>query len=143
MASAAGISSNSSKRCARRIPVCLNSASYIRSEPASAPVCEIAALAPASERPILNATIGLPACAARKAAARNLLTSRTVSTYSAITFVASSSTSQSMKSANSRSTSLLVEIILASPIPRADARASNEPKIPPLCETRLIAPDGK
>jgi hypothetical protein len=44
----------------------------MRSAPAIAPVCDTAAWAPASERPILNATTGLPARAAFSAAARNL-----------------------------------------------------------------------
>ena len=43
----------------------------MRSEPASAPVWDTAALAPASERPILKAIIGLPAPRALSAAARN------------------------------------------------------------------------
>ncbi len=51
----------------------------MRSAPASAPVCDTAAFAPASERPILNATTGLPARAAFRAAARNFAGLRTVS----------------------------------------------------------------
>jgi hypothetical protein len=64
---------------ARMMPSCLKSASYMRSEPASAPVWETAACAPASDRPILKATIDLPARLAFSAAARNLPGLRTAS----------------------------------------------------------------
>ncbi len=142
VASAAGTSSRSAKLCARITPTCRNSASYMRSAPAMAPVCDTAALAPASERPILKATTGLPARAAFRQAARNLAGWRTVSTYSAITLVAGSSARWSMKSASSRSTSLLVEMSLDRPMPRAAARDSSEPRMPPLCETTPMPPTG-
>ena len=64
---------------ARSTPVCANSASTMRSALAIAPVCETAARAPASERPTLKATMGLPAARARAQAARKRGTSRTVS----------------------------------------------------------------
>ncbi|MNQ59706.1 hypothetical protein D3C85_739650 [compost metagenome] len=110
------------------------------SAPASAPVWEAAAWAPDSDRPILNATTGLPALAALRAAARNVAGLRMLSTYSAMTRVAGSSTSASTKSARSRSTSLLVEISLDKPMPRAAARDSSAPRIPPLCDTSPTAP---
>ncbi len=91
VASATGMSSRSPKVWARITPTCLNKASYMLSAPASAPVCDTAALAPASERPILNATTGLPARAAFNAAARNFSALRTLSTYKAMTFVPGSS----------------------------------------------------
>ena len=137
------MSSKSLKVWARITPVWRNSASYTRSVPAKAPVCETAALAPASERPILKATIGLPAREARKAASRNLLGCRIDSMYKAITRVASSSTNALTKSESSKSTSLLVEISFDKPTPRAAARDSKEPKMPPLCETTPIGPTGK
>src|SRR6188472_40098 len=71
VASPVAISSRSPNVCARMMPSCLNNASYMQSEPASAPVWDTAALAPASERPILKAIIGLPAPRALSAAARN------------------------------------------------------------------------
>ena len=46
-----------------------------------------------------------------------------------------------MKSASSRSTSLLVEISLDRPMPRAAARESSAPRMPPLCETTPIDAD--
>ena len=67
------MSSRSAKVCARITPTCLNSASYMRSAPASAPVCDTAERAPDSERPILNATTGLPARAALSARRAKLL----------------------------------------------------------------------
>jgi len=141
--SATGMSSRSLKVCARITPTSLNSASYMRSAPASAPVCETAACAPASERPILNATTGLPARAAFSAAWRKRSGWRTLSTYNAMTRVASSSARWSTKSARSRSTSLLVEISLDRPMPRAAARESSAPRMPPLCETTPTGPAGK
>ncbi|MNN44077.1 hypothetical protein D3C81_1583520 [compost metagenome] len=91
VASAAGMSIRSANVCARITPTCRNSASYIASAPAIAPVWDTAARAPASERPILKATTGLPAAAAFSTAARNFSGCRTLSTYRAITRVASSS----------------------------------------------------
>ncbi|EEF26578.1 conserved hypothetical protein, partial [Ricinus communis] len=101
VARAAGISSRSEKVRARMTPTCLNSASYILSAPARAPVWETAAFAPASERPILKATTGLPRRAAFRQAARNFSGLRTVSTYNAMTLVAGSSARWSTKSASS------------------------------------------
>ena len=68
VASAAGISMRSPNVCARMIPRSRKKASYARSLPAIAPVCEAAARAPAAERPTFRATIDLPARLALSAA---------------------------------------------------------------------------
>ncbi|MNS66259.1 hypothetical protein D3C72_994670 [compost metagenome] len=140
LASAAGMSSRSANVCARMTPTSSNNASYMASAPANAPVCDAAAWAPDADRPTLYATMGLPAAAALRAAARKVLGLRMLSTYSAMTRVAGSSASASTKSARSRSTSLLVEISLDKPMPRAAARDSSAPRMPPLCDTRPTAP---
>src|SRR4051794_32259874 len=66
-------------------------ASYRASSPVSAAVCDCAALAPSSERPILITTIGLPRSAASFATSRNLSARLKPSTNPAMTRVSGSS----------------------------------------------------
>jgi hypothetical protein len=68
-------------------PCLANTASYAADQPAMLAVCEAAARSPAPERPTLVTMMGFLTSAARRAAARNLSTSRTPSMNSRITSV--------------------------------------------------------
>ncbi|GAB3904570.1 hypothetical protein GCM10027612_72700 [Microbispora bryophytorum subsp. camponoti] len=91
-ASSPAVMMRSSSDRTRTTPSCRNAASITLSSPTSAPVCAWAVREASRLRPILSATIGLPASSARRAAREKAAGSRTDSRNSAMALVAGSST---------------------------------------------------
>ena len=99
---ASAVSKRSCTPCARITPVCLNAASKATSEPASAPVCDEAARAPASVPPDFKRMMGLT-LVAFCATSMNRLPSTTSSIYPRMRLVSGSVMKYSMKSISERS----------------------------------------
>ena len=127
-------------RCGSRRPG-RNSASTVTSEAASsAPVCEAVARAPAAERPLLTATIGLLRAEARARSARTCAGCRTTPGTAAPRRCAGPAPSTASKSLPERSALLPTETNEDRPSPSRSAASMIAMPSPPLCERKPTRP---
>ncbi len=141
-AKTAAASSRSSSPSQRITPALANSASTVESEAAiKAPVCELAARAPAEVRPALTASTGF-ARATRRATRPNLRGLPNDSRYRATTWVAGSCSQYCRTSLLERSALSPKETKAERPMPRRDMPSIAAAPNAPLWETKPTVPAG-
>ena len=124
---------------ARMIPAWRQSASAPVSPAERAPVCELAAFAPAAVLPALTRTIGFLGVM-RRAISRNWSASANDSRYSVITGTSSSFSHASSRSFSLTSTLLPIETNWEKPMPRSSQRLITAQPREPDCEAKPSGP---
>ncbi|CAM5672947.1 hypothetical protein SVIOM342S_01361 [Streptomyces violaceorubidus] len=120
-------------------PACRRMSSYTASSPASAPVCDPAAFAPAAVRPALSTTTGFLGTVARAASTNarpSLRSSRCIAMHS----VCGSSPNQVSRSSSSRSDLLPRPTMADTPVFVVRAKPRMAIPMPPDCEVSATPP---